>query len=92
MVRNSEISQTSMFTQDIAGVVRALTQEHGISQTQIAERLNRVQSYVSLRMQGRKAWTTNDLDVLAAMLGMTGMSLLSEVARRSRFDLPEQRH
>jgi transcriptional regulator with XRE-family HTH domain len=84
MVGNEELSPVSAFAQHVAQKVRGLTAENGLTQMHVATRLGRAQSYVSNRMQGRQAWTTNDLDAIAGMMGMTGMQLLEEVSRRSR--------
>lgn len=82
VVKNDDLRPTSAFTREVARKVRGLTAEQGVTQKIIAGALGRTQSYVSVRMQGREAWTTADLDTIAGLLGMTGAELLGELLRR----------
>lgn len=65
--------------------------EKNISQTALAKRLGRAQSYVSERDTGKRFWTTADLDVIAATLETTPLNLLTEIVRRIKAQDAAQR-
>ena len=83
MVRNSEIPEVGTFSQVVARVVKARLDDAGISGSELGRRLDRAQSYASLRLNGRKAWTLDELDRISSMLGETVDGLIAE-ARKSR--------
>lgn len=69
MVRNEELPEMGAFAVKASTAVRQRVQAAGLTQVQVAEALGRAQSYVSLRWNGRKAWTLNELDVIARLAG-----------------------
>lgn len=69
MVRNEELPEMGAFAVRAATAVRARAKSAGLTQVQLAEELGRAQSYVSVRWSGRKAWTLNELDIIARMVG-----------------------
>ena len=71
MVRNEEMPPIGGFARAFAGAVRALVGSAGISGSELARRMGRAQSYVSLRLNGRKAWTLDELDQIASILGIS---------------------
>lgn len=82
MVRNSEMPEMGEFARAYARAVRAAVDAAGLSGSEVARRLGRAQSYASVRLQGRKAWTLDELDDIAHILGMEPEDLLDR-ARRS---------
>lgn len=66
-----------------AAAVRAAVEDAGLSGSALARRLDRAQSYVSVRLNGRKAWTLDELDQIARVIGVTVDDLM-ERARSSR--------
>ncbi len=81
MVKNSEIPPMGEFARAYARAVRAAVDDNGMSGSELARRLGRAQSYISLRLQGRKAWTLDELDAIASIIGMNPQDLM-ERARR----------
>ena len=73
---------STQFTREVAAEVRGLMAARKISQTVLAERLDRSQAYVSERASGKKAFDTDDIDGIADLLGITGVTLLTPIARR----------
>lgn len=71
MVRNEEVPPIGGFARVFASTVRALVNAAGISGSELARRMGRAQSYVSLRLNGRKAWTLDELDQIASILGIS---------------------
>jgi len=69
MVRNEQMPEMGKFAVEAANAVRKRVQDAGLTQMQVAARLSRAQSYVSVRWNGRKAWTLNELDVIAQLVG-----------------------
>ena len=80
VVRNSEL--LGGFASLFARYVKRAADEAGLSGSEIGRRLGRAQSYASLRLNGRKAWTLDELDAIADMLGITPAELV-ERARAS---------
>ena len=80
MVRNDEMPQLGRFARAYARAVKAAVDDAGISGSELARRLDRAQSYVSVRLNGRRAWTLDELDQIAAVLGVTAEDLM----RRAR--------
>ena len=68
MVRNDELAELSTTTHEISDVIRELTEKQGYTQTAIAAKLKKAQSYVSLRLKGLKAWNIEELQQLALLL------------------------
>lgn len=71
MVRNSELPEVGAFAQAVAHAVKAEVDAAGISSVRLGVLLGRAQSYAHLRLNGRKAWTLDELDVIARALGTT---------------------
>lgn len=67
----------------IAKAIRAATEDAGVSGAAIARHMDRAQSYVSTRIQGRRAWTTNEIDAIAQLIDMDVDELLAS-ARKYR--------
>ena len=80
MVRNSELPPLGGFASLFAQVVKEAIDAAGISGSELGRRLGRAQSYASLRLNGRKAWTLDELDVIASMLNLAP----EELMRRAR--------
>ena len=74
--------QMGTFAQEYARAVRAAVEEAGLSGSGVARHIGRAQSYVSVRLQGRKAWTLDELDDIAHLLGITPEELLDRAKRR----------
>lgn len=56
----------------------------GIRGNQVAERLGRNESYVSVRVNGKRPLDTDDIDALAVLAGWNGTDLFIELARRAQ--------
>lgn len=73
----------SAFAIELAAKVRGLVAEtDGVNQTKIADAIGKSQGYVSPRMNGKEAWTTWELDIIAGLLGMSAPEFLAEVMKR----------
>lgn len=68
MVKNSEIPEMGGYARAVAGAVKAAMEAGGLSGAALARHMGRAQSYVSLRIQGRRAWTTDEVDTIAHLL------------------------
>ena len=90
VVRNSELPPLGGFASLFARYVKRAADEAGLSGSEIGRRLGRAQSYASLRLNGRKAWTLDELDAIADMLGITPAELV-ERARASEHPSPRRR-
>ncbi|MGF3055655.1 hypothetical protein [Microbacterium sp. YY-01] len=72
------------FAAEYKGFMRA----NGITNLQIAKKLDRNDGYVSERANGRRPLDTEDIDALAMLVsGWTGKTLMIELARRTRLAL-----
>lgn len=81
----------SEFAAEVASKVRGLIAEsEGVTQEKIALAIGKSQGYVSPRINGKEAWNTRELDILAALLGMSGIELIQEVMKRGDFRLAAQ--
>lgn len=58
------------FAEKVAGNVRALAAQHNVSNQQIAETIGRGLGSVSARMNGRREFTLNELELLAELFGL----------------------
>lgn len=77
----------SAFALAFASEYKAYAKIHGVTQTQLAEYLDRVQSYVNRGMNGKRALDTDDVDALAKLTGTTGKNLMIELARLAKEDI-----
>ena len=82
VVRNSELPAVGGFAGLFARVIKEATEEAGLSGSEVARRLGRAQSYASLRLNGRKSWTLDELDAIAEMLGVTPGDLMDRARGR----------
>lgn len=80
MVRNAQIPEMGKFAQAWASAVKSAVASAGVSGSELARRLDRAQSYVSLRLNGRRAWTLDELDQIARVLNMS----VDELMERAR--------
>lgn len=76
MVRNEELPEMGAFAKAVAQAVKRESAAAGVSGSELGRRLDRAQSYVSLRLNGRKAWTLDELDAIARILGTTVDALM----------------
>ncbi|MEV8338481.1 helix-turn-helix transcriptional regulator [Leucobacter sp. NPDC077196] len=70
------------FSKAVSLEVKGLMARHGITQTAFAAALDRNQGYISERVNGIKAFDTDELDIFAGLIGITGQDLLTTVSRR----------
>lgn len=70
MVKNSEMPELGSYAQAVANAVKAATEDAGVSGASIARHMGRAQSYVSTRIQGRRAWITDEVDTIAVLIGV----------------------
>lgn len=77
----------SQFALAFAKEYKEYAKIHGVKQTQLAQYLNRVQSYVNRGMNGKRALDTDDVDALAKLTGTTGKNLMIELARLAKEDI-----
>lgn len=76
MVRNSELPVVGNFARAVAAAVKAEADAAGLSSVRLGRELGRAQSYANLRLNGRRAWTLDELDTIARVLGTTVDALM----------------
>lgn len=81
MVRKSELHDTSAITKVIAEAIAGAMKDAGVTQNQLADGIGKSQSYVSTRYRGEQAWTTDDIDAIAKVLGLSNGFALLDLAR-----------
>lgn len=69
MVRVSETEKLTGDAELFARYFRRLLDSKGITQDQVADKLNRARSYVNYRYKGYKSWTVNEVNTLAPLAG-----------------------
>jgi transcriptional regulator with XRE-family HTH domain len=84
MVRKNDYPELRPVSVAFAREYKGFMAAEGITQSQIADALNRNQGYVSERVSGKRALDTDDVDALAGIAGWNGRELLIELAKRSR--------
>ena len=70
MVKNSEMPELGAYATAVAKAIQNATEDAGVSGAAIARHMGRAQSYVSTRIQGRRAWTTDEIDTIAELIGI----------------------
>lgn len=69
---------------ELARNLKAFTQEEGITQQAVADKIGRPQGYVGHRLNGRSAMDIETLGAIADFAGMSVAALLVEMQARSR--------
>lgn len=70
MVRTADFKPTGDSTKKLARYIDALRTKRGITQKALAAAIpGSHQSYLSVRLNGHAAWTMDDLDHIAPLLG-----------------------
>ena len=85
MVRNDRLKKTGESTKLIAGFVEERRRAKSLTQKQIASALGEKtsQSYVSVRLRGKAAWTMDDLDAIAPLIDFdNAIELIGNLARK----------
>lgn len=72
----------SDFSRALGAHLADVMRERGITQTQVADRLGRVQGYVSERLNGHRAPETDLIDAVAALAHLTPHALMLELLAR----------
>lgn len=70
------------FSRAVAGAVKDALAAAGVSGSAVGRSLNRAQSYASLRINGRKAWTLDELDQIATLLDFDVDELMQRARRK----------
>jgi plasmid maintenance system antidote protein VapI len=83
MVRNEQLSPLGDYARAVAKAVAQALEDANISGAALGRHLDRAQSYASLRIQGRRPWTTDEVDRIAELLGIPVDDLWS-AARKYR--------
>lgn len=68
MANNEKPDAARPFAAAISAAVRGVVASRGVSGSQLGRDLNRAQSYVSVRLNGHKSWTVEEVDQIAALL------------------------
>jgi len=68
------------FTIAVAKVVKSFMSEHHITQKRVANLIHRDQAYISERVTGKRPFTTDEIDAIAALAGKPGTELLEYAA------------
>lgn len=68
------------FARAVATELSARMDEAGLTGQRLATLLSRSAGYVSERRNGKAAWTTDDIDVISAELGLDPLLLLVEIS------------
>lgn len=84
MANKNDVRPVGEFTRLFAAEVKGALKSADVNQLEVAEALGRNQSYVSERISGKRAFTTDDLDVIAKLCGETPKTFITEMARRTR--------
>ncbi|MEQ3086168.1 helix-turn-helix transcriptional regulator, partial [Bifidobacterium longum] len=85
MVRNDRLKKTGESTKLIAEFVEERRRAKSLTQKQIASALGEKtsQSYVSVRLRGKAAWTMDDLDAIAPLIDFdNAIELIGNLARK----------
>lgn len=77
-----EGNEARPFSIAFSAVLKGIMSENGISQVAVADALSRNQSYVSERVSGKRAFTTDEVDAVAQLMNTTGRALLLLAAQR----------
>lgn len=79
VVRNNQLPPISKPSREVASFIKETALAKGVSQETLRSILNRgARSYISLRLNGRKAWDLDELDTIAPALGFrNGLDLIS---------------
>ena len=75
--------QIGGFAHAVALAVADALSAAGVSGNELARHLDRAQSYASVRINGRKPWSMEELDVIARLVGVSTFDLV-ERARNIR--------
>lgn len=81
MATEKEVPELGPFAAAIAAAVRGVVAGKGVSGSELARHLNRAQSYASVRLNGRKSWTMEEVDQIAAYLDIE-VDDIFDMARR----------
>ncbi|MDK6644228.1 hypothetical protein [Alloscardovia omnicolens] len=73
MVDYKDMRPTSQETKDIGLFIRDRFRQQGLTNARIAPLLSRQDSYVDLRVAGRRPFTIDDLEVIREKLGYTSL-------------------
>ena len=84
MANKQDVRPVGEFTRLFAAEVKGALKSANVNQLEVAEAMGRNQSYVSERISGKRAFTTDDLDVIAKLCGETPKAFITEMARRTR--------
>lgn len=84
MANQEDLRPVGEFTRLFAAEVKGAMKSAGVTQPQVAEAMSRNQSYVSERVSAKRAFTTEDLDVIARLCGQSPKAFITEIARRTR--------
>lgn len=71
------MSAPSPFSRAIAEEISAQRQRHEVTQEEIAEAIGKSQTYISDRVRSGYLWTTNDLDAMSPLFGMSAFDLVA---------------
>lgn len=77
MPRTERYRETRPVTKAIAAEIKQLMRNapERVTQMMVAETIDRDQAYVSERLSAKRAFTTDDLDLIAPLLGMDPLTL-----------------
>lgn len=78
-MRNNQFPPISKPSKEIASFIKETALEKGVSQDDLRNILDRgARSYISVRLNGLKAWDLDELDTIAPALGfVNGFELIS---------------
>lgn len=82
MVKKENQRPLGEFSKAVSAEIKGLMATHGVTQSVFAKALGRNQGYVSERVNGLKAFDTDEIDTLAGLIGSTGQDLITTVSRR----------
>lgn len=84
MVRNSEFPDIGDTATEMAQIIKEMVTDRGITQEALQRAIGKkARSYVSYRLNGKRAWTLDELDAIAPLLGYrNGLKLISEMIAR----------
>lgn len=68
--------QIGGFAHAVALAVSDALASAGVSGNELARHLDRAQSYASVRINGRKPWSMEELDVIARLVGVSTFDLV----------------
>lgn len=87
MANNNDFPPITDFSVRFAAEFKGWMSANHVTQMQLATYMGRTQPYISERVNGRRAISTDEVDALASLTGVTGKDLIIELSKRAHVSL-----